>query len=1179
MNKLYNLIILISMALLLSHAACADKTAISNKFVTVAAIKANNVYVGFDVIASGKTAAAIRFSSNQLITASKCSAAPGKNSISFSGFKAKFGSGLHFSGSDSIRINLYPDDQYPEIKFDLSIQAFDPVKWQKIAGKQPFHFLALYMPNAEVWHQCGWLNETPVADPFPLLLDVHVGSPEISAYKYNRNWSYTVPLGGHPVPVIGLWAPKSSHYVGYEFQSTRLQDNSEKDIATGYCWGDGKAETRKPNPAQFTALVYPHGGKGYQSLEFPKVGSRLKSQFVLLWSLNLPASQDPNRMFYSYIWNQYADLLPPVETRVDLSWIPGNVKMQDFSVPNGDGRIVRGVEANYQVPGSKQIIAWHSYIEDEVTAAKIAGETNIVDAAIKDAETLISLAKRSTIKGDKCVYWEKPLEGRWTDEWGGDPVKSIQNSDTFAAGRLLLSLYKSDGKEEYLPYIDGVMNWAKHIGWTRNEFADVPSSPFAIGSVLSVPFLLDYYMTFRDSSDKQHRDMALQANDLVKTFMCRHMSMWLSDSNRSDNLDSSFLWEPTSGRDWTGAACSNEVSMVLNVLGMAAVHTGDPFLIWALQGSLQRFPLMYKDAYRDSIDDYTSGDFTEAYSLYKGHNLEPGERVSFGAMFRLNMLEPVGSSTIRVLAGEKTAMAFNKNGAHSTIKDYRYTSNGNLSFQLSTDLPSVDLSLTVPFVDISKKSVRVESITQNSALWEPDTQRQPKAFWSVLIKGLKNGDRVIIGDPDPSAPVLTDAAKMLEQFNLIHMISNSPREYNMLTGYSEAEMDWNKLDSWVGAPIGKIWAYNIPFMINTAKSRRMVSHTSTLNKPITNASMIALLYSAGDGSLPSVIFDDGAQRQVDKSLESLAWRAWPPIYTAKLLVSVAPTSGKAVKGVNPGNRDIWGISAIYEKDKPEIISLLKAGAKQWQNLQSKQIDLDKLKAEASELPSGSIAILPPSNSGPFMDIMQQVGLRKKSVILTPNQLVDASFFNAERFPAAIYSAGELYVHTVNSDADGADALVKYVNDGGNLFVVSPGATYPFFSAEGPGFRRGGEELGTKLGMPIDFIFESELPEGMVFELCKDQQIGSFPELVSYPTGDVRLRGIASDKLQEGSVYTPLYKVKGASGKYYGDAAGLIDLPGERGKILFIYGALMGDKENGDKITQSALKYLIDTVMK
>jgi hypothetical protein len=282
------------------------------------------------------------------------------------------------------------------------------------------------------------------------------------------------------------------------------------------------------------------------------------------------------------------------------------------------------------------------------------------------------------IDGEDCIYWEKPLEGRWTDAWGGDAVKTIHNSDSFAAGRLLLGMYRYLGKSEYLPAVDGVLNWAKHIAWTRNEFADVPSSPFAIGSVLSVSFCLDYYMTFKDSSDEHYRNQAMRALDLAKSFMYKHMSIWVSDNNRADNLDSTFLWEPTSGRDWTGGACSNEVAMALNMLVSTAVHTGDPFMMWALQGSLNKFPILYQEVYRDSISDYKTNDFSEQLGLYAGNNWGVGGRAPFGGFFKLTLIEPVGSSTIRVVAGERAAMTFNKDGDHTGIRDYRYTPDGNL---------------------------------------------------------------------------------------------------------------------------------------------------------------------------------------------------------------------------------------------------------------------------------------------------------------------------------------------------------------------------------------------------------------------------------------------------------------------------------------------------------------------
>lgn len=1159
----------------------AKTLSISNGIIQVQPVKSGNQYTGFNVMSSGKTAAVIRFSSNKIITASKCTISTNGRTMSFGGLMPKSGLGLSLGNNDNINIQLFANDPYPKISFDINIKTFDSNKWQQKVGKQPFHFLAIYMPDAEVWHQHGWLNETPVADPFPLLIDPHGGTPELSAYHYNRNWSNTIPLGGHPVPMIGLWAPKSKHYAGFEFQSTRLANNSEKDIATGYCWGDGKAPIRKPNPSQFASLVYPHGGIGYQKLVLPSAGTRIKSSCVLLWSLNMPATDDPNALFYSYVWNRYRGRLSQIQPMVDLSWLPEDVKMRNFAWINRDGRIIRGPELPFETPDTKVIAAWENFIEDEVTSARIAGKPDAIRGAEEDCESLLKNAKRFTIDGDKCVCWEKPLQGRWTDEWGGDAVKTVHNSDSFGAGRLLLSMYKHSAKTEYLEAVDGVLNWAKHIGWTRNEFADVPSSPFAIGSVLSISFLLDYYMTFKDAPDQQHRDMAKTAIEMVRPFMCRYISMWLCDNNRSDNLDSAFLWEPNSGRDWTGAACSNEVALVLNVLGAAAVHTGDPFLMWALQGSLDRFHVLYQEAYKDSLADYRGSDFTEVYALYDGCALEPGRRARFGLFYNLNMLEPIGSSTIRVLAGEKAAMAFNKDGIHSNIREYRYTPDGNLTFTLVSSNQSTDLSLTVPFVDISTKPVKIIREGQTVTL-EPgvDVTRVPEAFWSLLIKGLHSGDQVIVGDPDINDSPLPDISNVIKEQNSKTTSPDPAFSFIRIPFDTKPDTIWTNPDSWFGIPTGLMWAYDIPFMISNIGGMCTLTKPAVLQKPINDSTMIAVLYSANEHGTPSVTFSDGTTGYIDSRLESLAWRAWPAIRTAKLLVSVVDISGKTVTAINPNQSTIWAVTSIKNtKEAPyRVINSLTQAASQWKEIQSDEKKIAVLKNEVDKIQPGRIAILPPKASGVFMDIMSRTGLTRKSVTLTPEQLVDPSFFNADRFPVAVYAAGEEYTHTVHVEGDGAIAVQRYVNEGGTLLIVSTGANFPFYYALGPSFRRG-EPFAEQIGIPIDATFESSIPEKLRFELCEDQNIlDSVPKTIAYSTMDIRMRGIGTSRLQEGTIYTPIYKVVGASGKVYTDAAGLIDLPDPKGEILFIFGSIFSDPDYGQTVARATLMYLIEKAL-
>ncbi|NUQ02144.1 MAG: hypothetical protein HUU35_20035, partial [Armatimonadetes bacterium] len=163
-----------------------------------------------------------------------------------------------------------------EVSFRLALTAFDPTRWQALMGEQPapFHFLTLALPSATVWHQRGWLNATPNADPFPLLQDVHVGQPEISC-PWNRNWSYLCPLGGHPIPVIGLWDPAARRYLAYDFQASRAGSQSERYLATAYCWQQGQEQS-------FIALCLPYGGRRFTELRYPEPGATAEATFELV---------------------------------------------------------------------------------------------------------------------------------------------------------------------------------------------------------------------------------------------------------------------------------------------------------------------------------------------------------------------------------------------------------------------------------------------------------------------------------------------------------------------------------------------------------------------------------------------------------------------------------------------------------------------------------------------------------------------------------------------------------------------------------------------------------------------------------------------------------------------------------------------------------------------------------
>ena len=256
---------------------------------------------------------------------------------------------ITFATNDYVSVTLpAPGDTNtePVVQFHLTLGSFNTNRWLALfpGGPAPFHFLVCPMPTAQVWHQRGWLNATPYADPFPLLQDVHTGSPEISCL-WNRNWGYICPLGAHPIPMIGLWDPTAGLYVGYDFQGARATDQSERYIATAYCWQQGTL-------TNFIALAYPYGGTRYGNQVYPQGGEVLASWFNLEIDTDLPATEDPNERFQERLFARYTNALPRVPAMNDLGWLPGQVHLTDFAGPIGVTLYGAGGETTFYPAGT-----------------------------------------------------------------------------------------------------------------------------------------------------------------------------------------------------------------------------------------------------------------------------------------------------------------------------------------------------------------------------------------------------------------------------------------------------------------------------------------------------------------------------------------------------------------------------------------------------------------------------------------------------------------------------------------------------------------------------------------------------------------------------------------------------------------------------------------------------------
>jgi hypothetical protein len=959
----------------------------------------------------------------------------------------------------------------------------------------------------------------------------------------------------------------------------------------------GGGSGRGANNSSFVALVYPYGGKGYQQSVYPKGGERLASFATLVYSTTLDSANDPNRFLWQTWWadETLRSRLPRVPAINDLSWIPGGSRLK--TLPGApEGRLIGGVEGPFQVPGSKLLYGWSWHNESAVAAPFKRGDKKRMAELEQEAAELVKYAKRFKADKEECVYWEKPLAGRWTDQWGGLPVTTLHNANGWAAGRLLLDLYRVAGKKAYLPLVDGVFHWTKQIAWTRNEFADVPSSPFAIGGTLSTAFLLDYYFTFQN--DPTHRTRALQALDMARSFTYRYMVMWTADNIRDDSLDSAFLWEPNSGRDWTGAACSNEVLWNLDTLAQTAVHTGDPILLWALQGTLSRWHLLYQEVYRDALTDYPSGDFTEGYGLAPGNTYGyPGRRAPYGFGGPLTLFEPVGETVVRVLAGEKAALAFDKDGVHTGIKTYRCTGPGDFAVTFQSQRKEFAATVTFPYADLSEKPVFLIRNRVAKIRLEPGRQviRDPNALWSFIVTGLRNNDTLVVGSPDlttaeplPTLPPLTQTAAPITEAQA------APFQTVPLAYDNVLNTNWEETSSFAGLWRGLRWIDGVPFVLPPAGGRDVVTRfPARFPKPISGAHTVYVLYQAqpqegGAVALPIFLLDNGAITPPNGVTQALAWRAWPPIYTQRLLVAAfAVPSGRQIVALQASiGQRVLAVTALPDGPQAEaweaqVNADLQRGAAEWQALQAADDLAKEMQRLSLRLPEKTVAILPPeSGASPINAMLMRGGFRKRTAALTPEQLIDPARFNAQKFPAALYLDGEDYVDTVKTPGDGAEALARYVREGGTLVLLAS-QPYPLYYGTGPNGEHKAEPLLPRLGLPLTNAIESEPEEKRtVRQVIGQQGLIDIPDSFPYPEGDPRLRSVDTAHLPPGAAYTPIYRVRGATGTDYGDAAALIELPssgGRRGRILYISNVLLRDPENGPRVQRAVLRWLVNAV--
>jgi hypothetical protein len=1195
----------LAVCVLLVTVSCSlHAQSVSNERITVSATGAPGRFVGFSVRSGAAEVAAVTFGSNGAITASSVKAGP--DSLRFTGLSCaptpRLGPG------SSVEVKLLPGDLYPEVSFQLDLQAFDQTAWEARFGQVPFHFLACSVPGAEVFHQRGWSIGTPVIDDYIQMKAERNGRTIVSAWS--RDWMYAPPIGAYPVAVAGLWNSTARRYVGYDFHGARLTDHTEKDFGTTYCWQCGDSR-------EFFCLTWPYGDH-YIRLRYPQTPVQVGTHFRLLWSDDMGPDDDPNLMVTDFLWRNYADLLPDAERMNDLSWLPGSMRISNFPPPGAMGRFavhnVGPTGERWWAP-NVNLIGGLNYL-NSVGYYFQTGNQAAIQTLGEECRKLVNVGRWMDLGGERCFVWDTPLDGGGADFFGPG-VQTFRHVKTWQAGLALLEYYCNDpqGAADILPYVDGVLRTTKHILYTRNCYPDVPAAQFAWSATPAVTFCLRYYYYFRN--DPTHRELADLAYKLSRNMTYRYMALWASDNDDSDDLDAAFLMEPNAGLPWLGCACANEIWVYNVAMLYEYLSTGDPIMGHYVRGMLERYPVMFQDQWYPTVAQYPSSAFTERLGLYDECAQGRGKRADYGGLWGgfEHLIWPVGSATVRVACGEKAAMAFNRNGRHTDIAEYRYYGDGNVSFKLvpgglQADPDAVfDLTVGFPFFTLRGKQVVVIRGDQRTALGPDRITDWPAEPSTINIRGLKLGDVVCIGsierygtvDPLPCA---TQKPRQLPPDSADFIPQGDFRMLNLARGAFEGiSRDWDNPGSLAGYLPGLRTVWGVPFTLldpELTKNRVQVPRRGIAfgENPQT---LFVLLGAVGDRSRLALYRDDGTREEVDLNQSVPAITAWPPLYTWALNLVAIDNGGKPIVSLAPTGCQVFAVTWAQQSTPKVKAALASIAAMREEELARKEMlkglqELEPLFARFS----GHIAVLPSGDtSNPrtnaLVKMLQEAGLAKHLVFLTPRDLVNPAVFNTRNAWIALYLGGEAYCQNVARPGDGDDALRNWLKGGGTL-VALPSQPFPFYynEADKPVVSAG------KFGLPINGSGATDQlknldvavtggwetpPAGvqLTFHVDPNQAtLTHLPATIPWPAeGDQRWRPIFN-VVGKDNVYTPLITLRDQAGRSYGDGAAMIDystgdLAGAR--VVYVWNTLRNMTAIQRPLLADLIRYLLTNTVR
>ncbi len=720
---------------------------IRNAHTVVSAATAGGRCLGFDVSAldGGQVTkvAEVRWTSSGRWTCQNAGAVVGgkRPTLTFSGFEASSTVTPTLGAKTQVTVSLEGDDPYPHVSFTVEATAFDEAAWRKAWQTLcPVYFLRCSLPDAadqgQMFYQGGELYPGPRIDPYPITMGPMKGD-------WSDNWSYAPALGAAPIPAVGLWSPASRLFVAYEFQAPRSSDQSDYRIASAYCAG------KPDHPGQFLCLAYP-AASGWLHLRLPSEPFTIGTRFRLLYNRAMPSDDDPNRWVIRELLATYRDALPPAPRMNDMAWVrQGREASQllflhdlgekvDYPKQNVAPMLYRDweeCEKPFFQAGSAQLAAHQTGKASQY--AWVVGDEAGLAAQKQQLDALMAKANREHFGDDTCFVWEHPLAGSFKPGLGGDAATGTRHMFNWGIASAMLHFYRNRRTTEYLPYLDGMVKWTRHYLYDRAGMADLPWAVFSMGAANGGEFLLDYYYTFR--SDPERGALAQEAFRLAEVVVYRNIYYYTSDPDRGDTLDPTFLLQAVNSHYWLGQVTWGEMGRIPEMCIQMYLETGDPFFEYLARGTLEHF-------YVGTVS--AAGNYTENMSIYGETGPKGGTSGGWGANNFRWLAEPLGSAIAQVDVGPKGAMVFCRGTRAIDLADYAFRPESNFGFTVKVDESGLaapkgvfDIQVTAP-----RHSLKDARVTVNGQALPADRSVIGTAGTDMLVRGVKGGDRVAIGE-------------------------------------------------------------------------------------------------------------------------------------------------------------------------------------------------------------------------------------------------------------------------------------------------------------------------------------------------------------------------------------------------------------------------------------------------